>query len=244
MNKPDITIIIPCHQLDERFEKALGSAQWAREVLVIDQNSQIEWEKLHKRFSFQVIEHLHLKSFSEMKNQAMHSVNTEWVFFLDSDEFISSELAEEITTIIEGNVYQAMRIKRVDFFLKRALFHGETRSAFFTRSVKTKMGEWQGKVHEELVTKEGEIYSLISPLYHEPHLSIHAFVTKVNQYTSLLALQTENAVILKFLLLPLGKFFYTFVVKQGFLDGYRGLIYSFMMSIHSSVVRVKRYEDR
>jgi hypothetical protein len=41
---------------------------------------------------------------------------------------------------------------------------------------------------------------------------------------------------------PLGKFFYTYVLLLGFLDGAAGFTYSFMMSFHSFLVRVKLYQ--
>ncbi|MEO8581041.1 MAG: glycosyltransferase family 2 protein [Patescibacteria group bacterium] len=240
-----LTVIIPCHQLDDRFLKAIESAQWAERVLVIDQNSKIHSSELKKKYHFDVIQHPHLTSFSNMKNQALKEVTTEWVFFLDSDEYITRTLAEEARKNIQMTNENAFEIRRVDIFLNKVIFHGETRSANFIRLVKKGKGEWRGKVHEyiQLTHHSSKIGKLKSPLYHEPHKSIFEFIQKINLYTSLLATQgKEQRVLLKSLVLPAGKFIYTFVIKQGFLDGYRGLIYSFIMAIHSSVVRIKRYE--
>jgi len=40
---------------------------------------------------------------------------------------------------------------------------------------------------------------------------------------------------------PLVKFFYTFFILGGFLDGARGFVYSYMMSFHSFLSRSKLY---
>jgi hypothetical protein len=241
----NITIVIPCHQFDDRGARAIKSAQWAGEVLIIDQNAKIDRQKLGKSVSFRVIEHPQLESFSQMKNLALEEVHTDWVFFLDSDEVISQELRSEIRQHLTDPTCHAMTVKRIDVFLGKPLFHGETRGARFLRIVKRDGARWQGAVHEKLmVSKNASVMHLQQPLIHEPHLSISHFIQKVNFYTSLLSATKERFSLLKLMFFPPGKFLYTFVLRFGFLDGYRGLIYSFVMAIHSSAVRIKRYEHR
>lgn len=245
-NLTDLTIIIPCHQFDDRVSKAIASSQWAKEVLIVDQNSKVNWEELKQKYHFSVTHHLHLSSFSEMKNEAMKKVETEWVFFLDSDENISDELATELQNNIQENTADGFVVQRRDIFLKRVLFHGETRFVKFLRIVKKGKAEWKGKAHEEFIPhSSAKIAPLQSPLLHESHLSISEFIKKVNFYTSFVAQEKkEGNSWLMLLFFPLGKFLYTFFFRLGFLDGYRGLVYSFVMSIHSSAVRIKRYEQK
>jgi hypothetical protein len=243
-NSADITIIIPCHTNDSRVERALASAQWAKEVFVLDQNSQQDWSHLSKIFNFTKFSQDVVADFSKMRNSIMEKVKTKWIFFLDSDEFIPKVLATEIQNAIEKDTYSAFRIKRQDFILSKNVFHGEVGNKSFLRVVKSGVGKWEGKVHEELIVKaENEIGKLENPIIHESHLSTHDFISKINLYTSLLADdKNESQTKIKSVLFPIGKFIYTYFFKMGFLDGFRGLIYCFCMSIHSSVVRIKRYE--
>jgi hypothetical protein len=44
------------------------------------------------------------------------------------------------------------------------------------------------------------------------------------------------------LFLPLGKFLYNYVGLLGFLDGWRGLCYALVMSMHSLGIRLRLYE--
>lgn len=238
------SVIIPCHRDDERLKKAIESAQWADQILLIDQNSHIKWQDLTKRFTFEVLNYPQLDSFSAMKNMALKTVKTDWVFFLDSDEYISEELKNELVEAIASKKYDGLILKRVDIFLGKKLKYGETKDAQFLRIVKKNEAEWRGTVHEalHLLRSDSATKILSSPLFHEPHTSLSQFLTKINVYTNLLAQKPERLTILKSMLFPLGKFLYTFYFKLGFLDGYRGLIYSYCMSIHSSVVRIKRYE--
>lgn len=247
MKSAPLTIIIPCHRNDELTRKAIKSAAFAQEIIVIDQQSGIQWETISVPKKPTIITYPKLTSFSAMKNQAMHAVNTPWLFFLDSDEYVSLQLASEITHYLSDPRLDGMLLHRIDFFLRKPLFHGETRGARFLRIVKKRSARWEGAAHERLVIhKTGvKVVTLSHVLAHTPHQSIGSFIQKIDQYTSLLATEhDEQFLLIKLVFFPIAKFFYTFVIRLGFLDGYRGLVYSFLMALHSSMVRIKRYELR
>ena len=50
--------------------------------------------------------------------------------------------------------------------------------------------------------------------------------------------------LLSLITFPVGKFINNFLLKRGFLDGWRGLSYALMMSLHSFCVRIFQYELR
>lgn len=245
-NKLSLTIIIPCHQVDDRFMRSLSLSKWVTHMLIIDQNTGYDWQKIRQQFPVKIINHPKLKSFAAMRNQAMQEVETMWCFFLDSDEFYQKNLPEEISRTIHDTVYDAFSIIRSDIFLGKPIFHGEAADVKIIRLVKKGAGTWKGDAHEVFVPNHSEkIGQLKHVLYHEPHPSIHSFIQKINRYTDILAQgKQENQLLLRSIAMPICKFFYTFIVKYGFLDGYRGLIYSLVMSIHSSAVRIKRYERK
>ena len=54
-----------------------------------------------------------------------------------------------------------------------------------------------------------------------------------------LAKQGKKISIIELVLFPFGKFFYTYFILGGFLDGAAGFVYSFVMSFHSFLVRAK-----
>ncbi len=245
MTKAPLTIIIPCHRDDERMCQAIQSATFAQEIIVIDQQSGVDWKKMKTSTALRVLPHPQLKSFSQMKNEAMRMVTTPWIIFLDSDEYISKQLTTEIEAHLNDADVVGMRLRRLDFFLNKPLFHGETRGATFLRIVKKGEAQWHGSAHEQLVltSTAANVITLNHFLGHHPHTSITQFIQKIDQYTSLLASEhDERFLLLKMVCFPVCKFIYTFVIRFGFLDGYRGFVYSFLMAIHSNMVRIKRYE--
>lgn len=247
MTKAPLTIIIPCHRDDERMRQAIQSATFAQEIIVIDQQSGVDWKTVKTQTTLKVLSHPHFISFSQMKNEAMRRVTTPWVLFLDSDEYISKQLATEIEAHLNDADVVGMRLRRLDFFLNKPLFHGETRGATFLRIVKKGEAQWQGRAHEQLVltSTEANLITLNHFLGHHPHTSITEFIQKIDQYTSLLASEhDERFLLLKMVCFPVLKFLNTFIIRLGFLDGYRGFVYSFLMAMHSNMVRIKHYELR
>src|SRR5688572_5947692 len=117
MKVENLTIIILTNREDQKFEKALASAQFAEQVLVIKNTERI-------------------LDFSQARNTALKQVKTDWVFFLDSDETLPKNAQEEIKKIIEQNFYDAVYIRRVDYFLGKPLLYGEAGNAYFVRLFK------------------------------------------------------------------------------------------------------------
>ena len=54
--------------------------------------------------------------------------------------------------------------------------------------------------------------------------------------------KSKKTIIKQMIVYPIGKFINNFILELGFLDGWRGLIYAFIMSLHSLWVRVYWYE--
>ncbi|OGK17543.1 hypothetical protein A3D80_04585 [Candidatus Roizmanbacteria bacterium RIFCSPHIGHO2_02_FULL_40_13b] len=141
----------------------------------------------------------------------------------------------------------AYYMKRRDFFWGKELKYGETHSARTTgiiRLVKKGSGKWVGAVHEQFKST-GETGHLNGFINHYPHQSIAEFLKSINKYSTIRALelhkQGTRTNVFQIVLYPFGKFWYTYGIKLGFLDGPAGFVYSFMMSFHSFLVRSKLF---
>lgn len=186
--------------------------------------------------------------FAQARNEGLQKAQYDWILFVDTDEEISKKLAEEIikvqnTTSSIGAYY----ITRRDFFWGKELKYGETytaRSNGIIRFVRKGSGVWVGKVHEEFKTTN-KTATLEGFINHYPHQTIADFLTSINSYSTLRADELVNmhvrTNVFQIVLFPFGKFWYTYFLKLGFLDGAAGFVYSFMMSFHSFLVRSKLY---
>jgi len=223
-------------------QKAIESVEFADEVLIIlDTDNELKIENSSK---VKVIKHELAGDFSQQRNFAATQAKGEWLLYLDSDETISPELQKEIVSVLNGNV-DAYSMKRRDYFWGKELKFGETKTARtdgYLRLVKKNSGQWRGAVHEQFVTshKRGQLKGYIE---HKPHQTIAEFLESINSYSTLRAQELKNNnksfSLFRLLFYPVGKFFYTYFLKLGFLDGPAGFVYSFMMSFHSFLVQAK-----
>lgn len=246
MTIKDLTIVILTNRNDNRFINSLSSAQIAYEVFIIDNKSNNDWQSLKKEFNFRVIDSpKKITSFSKVKNQTLETVKTRWVLFLDSDEVLSKDADQKILGIISSDLYDAVSIKRIDYFLDKPLRYGETGNISLVRLFKKDSGKFVRNVHE-LVKFTGKIGEADFTILHYSHNSIKDFLNKITIYAKM---DTKNKYlnhqenILQMVTFPIGKFILNYIFKLGFLDGYRGIVYALLMSLHSFFVRVFYYEN-
>jgi len=235
---------------EKNIVDCLESLLWCDEILVIDDNSEDK--------TVQIIENLKNKKvkvltrslnndFSEQRNFALRLAQHEWTLFIDADERISLALEYEILSLINSPLsdFSGYYIKRRDVIWGKELKYGETGNIKLLRLVKKEKGEWVGKVHESFRIK-GKTGLLRNPLMHYPHQGITQFLQEINFYTDLRAkeLLDKNTKVYwwSIIVYPLGKFFFNYVVRRGFLDGLHGLIFAILMTFHSFLVRGKLWQ--
>lgn len=245
MKITELTVIILTNRNDEKLKRAIESASFAKQIILIDNTNGTNWEEYKKEYTISIISHpAKIEDFSEVRNKALESTHTPWVLFLDSDEMLPSEAKDEIQDIIEKNVYDAVSIQRTDYFLGKVMHYGETGNLWITRLFKTKKGKYIRSVHE-VVKCEGKTTTAHFVISHFSHDSIFDFLTKISRYSYIESTHRKHSRVqntFQMCTFPLTKFILNFVIKLGFLDGYRGLIYAVMMSLHSFFVRVYYYE--
>lgn len=233
-----------------RTQRAVESARFADEVLVVPQPAQIQ-------------------DFSKARNDATKQAKGDWVMFLDSDEIISEDLALEIKSQIsrlqapEGpatggqaklktNHVDGFYMKRKDRFFGTWLRYGETVHVKLLRLARKDAGTWIRPVHE-IWKIEGKIGELKHPLLHYSHVSVDQILDKINLYSDLESSYRNEKMYynpsgrkhyniflsLQLLIFPFGKFVQNYFMRLGFLDGIPGFINASMMSFHSYLVRAK-----
>lgn len=245
-----LTIIILTHRNDERFKQALASAQPAAEVLVADYDSHNAWPTLAKEFQFKKINHSGpITNFSEERNSVMSQASHDWVLFLDSDEVITTASWPVIKKIIEQDKLAGVLVKRQDMFYAKPLRFGETGNTWILRLVKTSQTKFIRPVHE-IAQVTGKTKKANIVLKHFAHLTIAEFLADIVRYANIEAeyqqdyLLSELKLDIKTVAYPKLKFFHNYLLKLGFLDGWQGLVYATLMSLHSVMVRVFSYENR
>lgn len=118
----------------------------------------------------------------------------------------------------------------------KELKHGETGAVRLLRLGRKDAGVWKRAVHEIWDVK-GPLSALENPLIHYPHQTLREFITDVDWMSTLHAQENrkegKKSSLLKIVLMPKLKFFDSWILKKGFLDGTPGFLAAMMMSLHS-----------
>lgn len=248
-DKLKLSVIILAHRLDQRLKQALLSAQFAAEILLVNDlpaDKQDQLKTWQKKYDFILLElEDKLTNFAQVRQKSLTAAHYDWVFFLDSDEHIEPTSINQIRAFIQQKRCAGALVQRQDLFLGQPLHYGEVSRVKLLRLAKKDCLSWQRAVHE-VAQVEGQATTTNIKLWHQAHLSLREFVSDVTHYAQLEASyrqqQGKKFRLSQLIFYPPAKFIWNYFLRLGFLDGWRGLVYALIMSLHSLAVRAFQFE--
>lgn len=250
--KPTLSIVVLAGNEQAVIVDCLKSCRFANKLILVAANSTDNTVKLAKKTipKIKIIntQDEYNKNFSKWRNLGLKAVTTDWVFYVDSDERVSPNLAKEIKTVItSANPNPWYVIPRANFYLGRRVKHGGSYPDYVKRLFQTKkLVRWQGALHEEPVIK-GEVAYLKSDLIHYTHRDLTSMLDKTNAWTDMEAeaLFTDNhppIVWWRIIRMMLTKFFHR-LIKQGmWKDGQVGWISVIFETFDTFIIYAKLWQ--
>lgn len=231
-----ISAIVLTKNSEKTIKRCLECLSWVDEIIVIDDYSNDKTLKIVKKFKSKVYKRHLDNNFAAQRNFALEKAKNKWVLFIDSDEFVTENLKDEILLrIMSDKNTNGYYIPRVDFWLGRNLNHGEN-NIKIVRLAQRGKGRWKLAVHETWQIN-GNLGTLKQKIIHYSHPSVFEFVKKVGIYSNLHAKQNRKLgkanSILKVIAMPFARFLVDYKLKLGFLDGVHGFVVAGIMSFHS-----------
>lgn len=239
-----ISAVVLTKNEEKNIEKCLENLSWCDEIIVVDDDSQDKTVDIARKKGAKVYIHRLEHDFAAQRNFGLEKAKNDWVLFIDADERVSQALWYEIMARLNTpfSPYVGYYLKREDVMWGKKLQYGETGNIKILRLAKKGAGSWKGKVHEVWKVK-GKTDVLQKPLTHYPHQTVKEFLQEINYYSDLRAEELRKKKVrvswFTILLYPKAKFVLNYLFKGGFLDGTPGLVFAFMMSLHSFLVRGK-----
>jgi len=234
--KSKVSAVILTKNESSKIEKCIAALRFCEEVLVVDDNSTDDTVKLAQKLGAKVITRPLNKDYAAQNNYALTEVKNPWVFFVDADEIVSSELAKDIASAIKDSTFQSYRLKRLDYIWGRELNYGEAGNFSAIRLVRKDSGKWIRRVHQYFET-DGDVGQLKNPLMHYPHQDLAEFVRSVDTWSSWHALanseEGKKSNLFKIVCYPVGHFVKNYIFKLGFRDGMQGFVFAAVMAFHS-----------
>ena len=114
MSNP-LSVVIITKNEEDFIEEAIVSAQFAEEIVVVDNFSVDKTFEIAKKLGASVIRKEWL-GFGAQKNFAVSLASNDWVFVLDSDERITNGLKNEIIETLKNPSFDGYQIARLNSF--------------------------------------------------------------------------------------------------------------------------------
>lgn len=216
----NLSIVILTFNSQKYLSKVLNSCTFADEVLVIDSGSTDNTIEIAKTFNNVTIINQKWLGFGKQKQAGVDACKHNWVFVLDSDEIITTELKNEIIFTLKNPTCKAYFIPRLNYFFGKAIKHCGLYPDYTIRLFERKFAIFsEDEVHEKVKTKE-KTATLKNHMLHFAYENIEEFITKQNRYSSL---NSKNS-IFKALFSPYWTFLKIYFLRLGFLEGWHGFV--------------------
>ena len=246
MNRLSVTII--AWNEEERLRACLESVAWADEIIVLDAESTDKTVQVARELTDKIWVRP-WPGFAAQKNFALEQATGEWVLSLDADERVTPELRERIARIVrEDGPADGYSIPRKNVFWGAWVRHGGLYPDYQLRLFRRAAGRFVESAVHESVQVEGRVEDLIEPMLHHSYRGLEDFVARSNRYSTLAAHQIVarggRCGPAELVLRPLGRFLSMYVLRAGFLDGWRGLVLAVLYANYVFLRTAKAWEAR
>jgi glycosyltransferase involved in cell wall biosynthesis len=233
---------------EERLRACLDSVGFADEIVVVDAESTDKTVSLAREFTDKVWVRP-WPGFAVQKNFALDQASGEWILSLDADERVTPELAGRIRAIVKDDGPAAgYLVPRRNLFWGAWVRHGGLYPDYQLRLFRRGAGRFVEDAVHESVRVTGPVHALAEPLLHQSYRDLEDFVRRSNRYSTLAAadwLRRGRGVGVPGLIMkPLGRFLSMYIVKRGFLDGWRGLVLAVLYAEYVFLRMAKAWEAR
>ena len=188
MRQDPFSVVLTTLNEERNIDRCLASVAWADDIVVVDSFSRDATVERARRYTQRVYQHEYPGS-SRQVERGIGYATGEWVFVIDADEEVTPELAAEIRRILEAAAGVGAAVgydvpRKVNAFGKWLVAGGWYPDYQFRFFRKDSYRAEHQEVHGGFVPT-GLRGRLSSFLLHYTYETIHDYMAKINDYTSL-----------------------------------------------------------
>ena len=180
-----VSVVVITKNEEDNIADCLGSAGWADEIIVVDDESTDTTREIAGRYTDKVFIRK-MENEGRHRNWAYTQAANDWVLSIDADERVTKELAEEIKKLLkEKPAFKAYTIPRRNHIGDHWLKWGGEYPAPQTRLfLKDEFKYEEAEVHPRAFLK-GDCGHLRGDLIHYSHRDITDYLRSLNSHTTL-----------------------------------------------------------
>jgi glycosyltransferase involved in cell wall biosynthesis len=224
---PRLSLIVIARNEEAAIGRCLGSAAFADEIVVVDNDSTDKTVEIARSFRAKVIKASDWPGFGPQKNRALKAATGDWVLSLDADEWVGPALSAAIKRVMADlDAADGYEMPRRSRFRGAIVHHGGWWPDHVLRLFRRERGRFSDDpVHERLIV-DGRVERLRAPIDHDAIADAADAREKASRYAEVAATELARKGVRSNWLKALGHaawaFINTYFVRAGFLDGRAG----------------------
>lgn len=224
-----ISVTILTKNNQKYLSQVLSALKSFDEVVVYDTGSTDETISIAKQYPNVTVFEAPFIGFGPTHNLASATAKHDWILSIDSDEVVTQEMSQEILSLqLDPNcVYSFPRNNYFNGkFIRWCGWYPDRQIRLYNRT-KTRFTDAQ--VHEAIISNGMKHVPLNKPMIHYSYESLSDFLSKMQTYSTLFAVQNKgkkSSSPIKAILHAWFAFFKSYILKRGFLGGYEGFVIS------------------
>lgn len=185
----DLTVLILAKNEEKNIARSVSSVRTiAKHVIVVDSGSTDRTIEIARENGAEVIQHSPFVNYATQFNWGLNNTNidTKWIFRLDADEQVTSELAAEIEKALEEHDHDEVNgfeVRCRVIFLGRWIKHGGTYPLIIPRIFRRGYGSVEMRKMDEHTLIDGTVLCLKNDLIHYDFKGLEPWIAKHNNYS-------------------------------------------------------------
>lgn len=269
-----VAVIILTYNEEANIAQALDSISgWANEIFILDSLSTDRTLEIAQKYGCHIAQNK-FENYAKQRNYALDQlpIRSEWVLFLDADEWLSAELKSEISILLvtapeQNGFYIKRRLIWMGCWIRRGYY-----PSWQLRLFRNGKGRCEDRAVNEHLIVEGITGNLRNDFTDENKKGVTDWIAKHNGYATreaqellntrseqgyqeidarLIGTQAQRKRWLRYkvwnnlppLIRPFFYFFYRYILLGGFLDGREAFIFHFLQALwYPMLIDVKYLE--
>jgi len=245
--RPTVSAIVVCFNEEKNIRDCLESLRWCDEIVVVDSFSTDRTVEIARQYTDRIVQRP-WAGYRDQKAFAHSQATKQWVMLVDSDERVTPELRDEIQRALDGDAgrYLGYAVPRLVFYLGRWWRRGGWYPDYDVRLFRRDKATWGGSDPHEKILVDGAVRRLKNPLHHFSYRNIDDHMQRINRFTSISSRELRKGGgrwrLADALLRPAFRFFRSYVLKRGFMEGFAGFYVAVTAAVYVFLKYAKLWE--
>lgn len=227
-HQPDLSVLVMTYNEEANLPRCLASvAGLGGELFILDSYSTDRTVDIARQFGARVEQHV-FESYPAQRDRLIRMARHNWILYLDADESLTPALRAAIVQALQArrfDGYWMNRLSRIgNHWIRHGTWYPDRKMRLFDRRKVMVVGE---DPHDSILPAEGARAGyLTGDLLHEGDADLSSRFRTLEKYAVRAACALEKRGIRpslwRMLVKPAARFFKSFFLRRGFLDGYYG----------------------